>query len=397
MENRTIHVLLIEDNPGDATFIRRLLTDASGTATDSKAFTLTCVETLARGLDFLQTQHVDVVLLDLLLPDSHGLGTLTSIQTVAPAVPIVVLTGLADQDAALAAVQNGAQDYLVKGRVDPFALANSIRYARERKHLLEKLRRYSLSLEERNADLDAFAHTVAHDLKNHVFAVVGNAEILIDAAGILKTAADEKLRHELLEAILRSGHKMTQVIEGLLLLGQVRRSDVERTPVDMGEVIDEVQARIAPLQSEGGGVLIVGDPAQWPTALGYAPWIEEIWYNYISNAFKYGGCPPRVELSAERQADQQICFSVRDNGPGLNAGQMELLFGEFIRLHGDSTRGHGLGLSIVKRIVDKLGGEVGVQSRPGVGSIFSFTLPAASLAVGETDGYDLPRASQWQS
>ena len=268
MQSGTIHVLLIEDNPGDVTLIRRLLVDAAGAQTGSLAFELSCVETLGRGQDYLRTNMADVVLLDLSLPDSQGLDTLAGIQGAAPAVPIVVLTGLADQNAALTAVQSGAQDYLVKGRVEPFALANSIRYARERKYLLEKLRRSLLSLEERNADLDAFAHTVAHDLKNQIFTVAGNVEMLLDWADTVSPTMDEPQQREMLEAILRSTHKMSQIIEGLLLLGRVRRSEVELSPLDMASVISEVQSRIAPLQEESGGALITGEPAQWPVALG---------------------------------------------------------------------------------------------------------------------------------
>lgn len=389
MHNHAIHVLLVEDNPGDVRFIRRLLAEASTIESDSQAFDLTCVDTLAEGVVSLHAQQSDVVLLDLSLPDSQGLSTLTRMQAAAPAVPVVVLTGLADQNAALAAVQNGAQDYLVKGRVDPYALSNSIRYARERKQLLEDLRLHSASLEERNADLDAFAHTVAHDLKNHVFSVVGNVEMLLELEGEIESEAEFAEQRgqwrDMLTTVLRSGYKMAQIVEELLLLGQVRRVEVDRTPVDMAEVIDEVQVRIAPLLAESGGELITGDPLLWPVALGYAPWIEEVWYNYISNALKYGGSPRRVELGAERQGRQSVCFWVRDNGQGLTAEQMERLFGEFTRLHsGGQTsshglgQSHGLGLSIVKRIVDKLGGEVSVQSRLGVGSTFRFTLPAAN-------------------
>ncbi len=373
MAERAIQVLLVEDNPGDVHIIRRMLADAPAAGADSQLFDLTCVDTLASGMRSVHTKHSDVVLLDLSLPDSQGLSTLTRMQAAAPAVPVVVLTGLADENAALAAVQNGAQDYLVKGHVDPYALSNSIRYARERKQLLEALRRYSADLEERNAELDAFAHTVAHDLKNQVFTVAGNAELMLDG----ESDAGPQERAEMLHDILRSAQKMSQVIQELLLLSQVRRADVKCAPIDMLLVVAEAQARLAALCAETGGQWVVHDPTQWPEACGYAPWVEEVWYNYISNALKYGGRPPLVELGAEQQQDQRICFWVRDNGPGLSSEQMEQLFAEFTRLGSAGASGHGLGLSIVKRIVDKLGGEVSVQSQLGVGSTFRFTLPAA--------------------
>jgi signal transduction histidine kinase len=384
MADRTIHVLLVEDNPGDARLIRRMLADASATGPESQPFDVTCVDTLAGGVRSVHGGKSDVVLLDLSLPDSQGLNTLTRMQAAAPAVPVVVLTGLADESAALAAVQNGAQDYLVKGHVNPNALSNSIRYARERKQLLESLRKYSASLEERNAELDAFAHTVAHDLKNQVFTVAGNAELLLDK----QAPPEPQEQEEMLRDILRSAQKMSQVIQELLLLAQVRRADVATTEIDMPVVLAEARARVWSLLEETSGELIVDGAEQWPPACGYAPWVEEIWYNYISNALKYGGQPPRVELGAERPDAQRVCFWVRDNGPGLSADQMARLFVEFTRV-GDAAQagqlhGHGLGLSIVKRIVDKLGGEVGVQSQPGMGSVFRFYLPAAPCGKNES-------------
>lgn len=388
MVDRTIHVLLVEDNPGDARLIRRMLADAAEAGPESQPFAVTCVDTLAGGVRSIHADGSDVVLLDLSLPDSQGLNTLARMQAAAPAVPVVVLTGLADESAALAAVQNGAQDYLVKGHVDSYALSNSIRYARERKQLLEALREYSTNLEERNAELDAFAHTVAHDLKNQVFTVAGNAELLLDRQA--PPAPEEQ--EEMLRDILRSAQKMSQVIQELLLLAQVRRSDVAATEIDMGAVLAEVQARVWSLLEETRGEMIVRGVEQWPGACGYAPWVEEVWYNYICNALKYGGQPPRVELGAELEAQSadghRVCFWVRDNGPGLSAEQMARLFVEFTRV-GDPGQtgqfhGHGLGLSIVKRIVDKLGGEVGVQSQPGAGSVFRFYLPAAPCSKNES-------------
>ncbi len=106
--------------------------------------------------------------------------------------------------------------------------------------------------------------------------------------------------------------------------------------------------------------------------------MEEVWFNYISNAIKYGGQPPRVELGADFPPDApgMVRFWVRDNGPGLTPEEQSRLFTPFTQVR-HTGRGHGLGLSIVKRIVEKLGGQVSVESQPGQGSTFFFTLPAA--------------------
>jgi signal transduction histidine kinase len=152
------------------------------------------------------------------------------------------------------------------------------------------------------------------------------------------------------------------------------------------EVLDRLRYRIKEYEAE----IIL--PETWPKALGYSPWVEEIWVNYVSNALKYGTKPPRVELGAEaynaaqmvEKGDtgpigEQVCFWVRDNGDGLSPEEQERLFMPFERLHQARVAGHGLGLSIVQRVVQKLGGTVGVKSEglPGQGCEFYFTLPAA--------------------
>ena len=122
-------------------------------------------------------------------------------------------------------------------------------------------------------------------------------------------------------------------------------------------------------------------PDSWPQALGYTSWIEEVWVNYVGNALKYGGDPeigvvPRVKLGADVLADQQqVRFWVMDNGSGLSAAEQAQLFTQFTRLHTDRAEGHGLGFSILQRIVEKLGGTVGAESTLGKGSTFWFTLP----------------------
>ncbi|RMG87985.1 MAG: ATP-binding protein, partial [Chloroflexi bacterium] len=115
----------------------------------------------------------------------------------------------------------------------------------------------------------------------------------------------------------------------------------------------------------------------WPIAVGHAPWVEEVWSNYISNAVKYGGEPPQITIGAEQEKNY-VRFYVHDNGPGLDAQARSRLFAAGTRLaQHRALKGHGLGLSIVRRIVERLGGEVGVESEPGQGSTFYFTLPIA--------------------
>ena len=243
----------------------------------------------------------------------------------------------------------------------------------ERVQAEEILRQHTGELEARNAELDAFAHTVAHDLKNPVSSVVGYADVLRRNYGTLP----ENVREEFLDVIARNSRKMASIIDELLLLSSVRGMDeVEMHPLEMGRIVAEARGRLLHLIEEHEGEIEL--PDRWPVAMGYGPWVEAVWANFISNALKYGGHPPRVELGSCAQPNGWIRFWVRDNGPGLSAGAQARLFTPFERLHEVRAQGHGLGLSIVQRIVKKLGGQVGVESSgaPGEGCEFYFTLPA---------------------
>ncbi len=246
----------------------------------------------------------------------------------------------------------------------------------ERKQMEEALRQYTLQLEARNEELDAFAHTVAHDLQNPLGVVIGYAALLYDD---VENMPAEQIRFGL-SAINQSAEKMSRIIEELLLLAGVRKTHVELEPLDMGSIVREAQQRLVTMIEEHGAQITV--PDEWPLAVGYGPWIEEVWANYINNAIKYGGEPPCVELGATAQPDGTVRFWVRDNGAGLTEEEQTRLFTPFTRLDQVRARGYGLGLSIVRRIMDRLGGEVGVESRDGEGSIFSFVLPAADAWNG---------------
>ena len=244
------------------------------------------------------------------------------------------------------------------------------------------LRQQSEELAIQNRELDAFAHTVAHDLKGPMGTTVGYASMLREV--YLSLPEDEFI--ECLEGIETSTVRMSQIVDALLLLSQVRKlEDVPYDALDMGTVVIRALDRVNDIVSEAGARFVL--PPSWPFAMGYAPWVEEVWVNYISNAVKYSGRPeegvePVIELGwgvQDAQDDAGLRFWVRDNGIGLSAEAREKLFVEFTRLNSDFSEGHGLGLSIVKRIIDKLGGTVGVQSDTDEGNTFYFTLSACDF------------------
>jgi len=238
--------------------------------------------------------------------------------------------------------------------------------------LFQALRQRTVQLQARNEELDAFAHTVAHDLKTSLARIVGFAETVEeDYTGI----PEENLRRYL-HIMAQGGRKMSRIIDELLLLAGVRKMEVEMRPLDMAGIVAEAVQRLASMIEERQAEVIL--PETWPVALGYGPWVEEVWVNYLSNGLKYGGQPPRVELGATTQPNGGVCFWVRDNGPGLTSEAQARLFIPFTRLDRVRAEGHGLGLSIVRRIMKKLGGQVGVESEVGQGSVFSFTLPASN-------------------
>ncbi|MBZ0274882.1 MAG: PAS domain-containing protein [Anaerolineae bacterium] len=227
-----------------------------------------------------------------------------------------------------------------------------------------------LEREQLIADLDAYAHTVAHDLKVPVTAIIGFAELLLE----MEDELTDEVQH-MLERVHQASYKLHAIINELLLLASIRSvAAISLSPLNTGLIITEVMSRLEDRVKSTQARII--QPEVWPTAIGYGPWVEEIWANYISNAIKYGGSPPEIRLDARLTANGMVRFIVHDNGPGLTAEDQEKLFQRHERLGTIRAEGHGLGLSIVRRIAEKLGGEVGVESEIGKGSAFYFTLPA---------------------
>jgi two-component system sensor histidine kinase/response regulator len=235
-------------------------------------------------------------------------------------------------------------------------------------------------LRGRNEELDAFAHTVAHDLKNPVALIVGHAELLVHND---VTQSDDE-RQQSLQTIEKTGYRISTIINELLLLARLRQSEVETAPLDMVRIVADSLGRLADNIKAARAEIVWPDAPTWLAALGYSPWLEEVWANYLSNALKYGGTPlttPCIELGATLQPAGMVRFWVRDHGPGLSREAQSRLFTPFTRLDQVHLKGHGLGLSIVRRIVEKLGGQVGLISQVGDGSTFYFDLPTTGRSI----------------
>jgi PAS domain S-box-containing protein len=230
-----------------------------------------------------------------------------------------------------------------------------------------KLQKEISEREQLIADLNA----VAHDLKSPLSVIVSSSQMLTDGT----IGLNEEAAPTVVELIHRTSLKTIKIVNELLTLASVRQQDIQPEPLNMAAIITEVETRLCQMV-DAYGVQII-KPATWPQAVGHASWVEEVWANYISNGIKYGGQPPILKLNAKQQDNGMICFWVQDNGDGLPADALSQLFKEYTRLTATGIEGQGLGLSIVKRIVEKLGGQVTVESEnvPGQGCIFCFTLP----------------------
>jgi PAS domain S-box-containing protein len=230
----------------------------------------------------------------------------------------------------------------------------------------------NLELHERNEELDTFTHSVAHDLRNPLSLILGYADMVQDDS----TGFTEQELRDFMGSILFNGRKMSAIINSLLVLASVRKEDVVAVSIDMKQIVADANRRLQKQIRENQARITQTE--KWFAPLGYAPWIEEVWVNYLGNAIKYGLKGVRIRLDAEELPDGMICYSVSDNGPGIPQDRLTEIFLPFTRLEQAKIEGHGLGLSIVKRIIEKIGGEVSVESEIGMGSRFSFTLPAAA-------------------
>ena len=385
MTNKQIKVLLVEDNPGDAFLIQ----DQFRRLTENK-FQLIHVVLLEQAIISLETDNFDVILLDLLLPDSQGLETFLSIKAKAPEIPVVVLTVIDNEELGVQTVRQGAQDYLFKGQVAGELLVDSLHYAIERKRIQEELKKHSLEQEVLNQELEAFNYTVSHDLRNSLTNIKGMSDLLLEYAA---DQLDEN-QQDWLENIYVTSERMQEMIQHLLLLSQVKQDELEIKPVNLSSIAQQIIDRLQQQQPERQVEFVISPEM---IALGDEYLLQIALENILNNAWKYTKerQKARIEfgiyastqkqtskreanLSAnqvENLSNQESVYFVQDNGVGFDMQNADQLFIPFQGLESSSKfEGTGIGLVTVQRIIRRHGGKIWAESAADKGATFYFTL-----------------------
>lgn len=377
MNRDIINVLLVEDNPGDARLMREMLTESNN------RFNLEYAQWLSTGLARVIADDIDVILLDLSLPDSQGFDTFVKMHTQAPDVPILVLTGLDDTDMAVKAVHKGAQDYLVKGGVDSETLVRAIRYAIERQQMLVDLEqrvkertRELAEANERLKELDQLKSKFVSDVSHELRSPITNLSLYLE---LLEKAKGEKQAHYL--AVLKSQTKrLSQLVEDILNLSRLDagRDALVFSEVDLNAIARQVAVAYRPRAQTAGLGLFLEPAPGLPPVWGDPNQLTQVVTNLVDNAISYtvqGSISIRTQLDGEKGL---TCLSVKDTGTSISPEDIAHIFDRFYRgqyATEHNIPGTGLGLAIVKEIVDLHGGTVAVTSEEGVGTTFSVWIP----------------------
>jgi signal transduction histidine kinase len=375
VKGNPLRVLLVEDSAGDARLLREMFrTEAPG------SFVLTHVERMSDALSHLAKGCLDIVLLDMGLPDGHGLDTVRRAQAAAPGIPMIVLTGLDDEALAAAAMKEGAQDYLIKGQIENRALPRALRHAIERHRMqveTELLRKQQLLLK------DEFLSHVSHELRSPLTAIYQFVTILLDGlAGALNPE-----QREYLQITLKNSRQLKSMIDDLLEVSRMQAGKL-RIDLQLTSIPELIVDTVASLQETAGakGITLTSDTEPL-LAPGYADpsRVRQILTILLDNALRF--TPPKGVITVHAGIFQEdprfLIVKVLDTGCGIRPEMTEQIFERLYQAPDTGLAGReglGLGLHISKDLVTRQGGRIWAMSTLGKGTTLSFTLPIFSIA-----------------
>ena len=374
--NAATRALLIEDNPDDACLLGEALNEARDASIE-----LVHVEQLTEAANLLKATAFDVILLDLSLPDSQGIETVLRMQTEAPAIPIIVLTGLDDDNVALQAVRAGAQDYLVKGDINARSLVRAIRYASERKKSYEELSRLAHELTRALKVKDEFLSVISHELKTPLIAIMGYAQLLeADSRG--KQTTEETAAR----VIREKSDELLKMIQRILEVVRIEAGEVmiANNILRLSDFFCDLSQDYR-VQIKENVVIEWKCPGDLPIILMDATKLKQILQHLIENAIKFTQ-EGRIIISVrDLEGTDSLQISVQDTGVGIPDHLLAVIFDKFHQADNSAKRdfeGMGLGLYIVKRLTEMLKGEITVHSELGNGSKFVLTMTNCKIANG---------------
>jgi signal transduction histidine kinase len=364
-----LRALLLEDNALDAALVvRALLKDGFDVTAD-------VVQDEAAFTKALRTHPPEVVLADYNLPNWKGMEALKTLRSEGLDIPMILVSGALGDVTAVECIKQGATDYVLKDGLArlPEVVRRALREKNERalRHQMEEdLAKKVDELARSNSDLEQFAYVASHDLQEPLRMVTAYTQLLGERyRGRLDDNADKFIGYA-----SEGAQRMQILIQDLLAFSRIGRNSATSVSVDCNAVMAEVLLGLAPAILESGASVTHGE---LPTVWADRTQVAQLFQNLIANAIKFRGDQrPVISMQAEK-ADQQTLFSVSDNGIGIAPEYTQNIFVVFQRLHARSEYpGNGIGLAICKKIVERYGGRIWVESQSGSGSTFKFTMPS---------------------
>ena len=376
-----LQILVVDDETGMRLGIERALQDFHVTVPDVEGevgFALRLAETGEEAVERIAEQVPDILLLDYKLPGMNGLDVLARTADHAIDMLTIMITAYASIETAIAATKQGAYDFLPKP-FTPAALRHTVRKAAARVILARRAR--ELEAEKRRVRFE-FIRVLGHELKAPISAVAGYLYLLRD-----KTLGDQLAPYgELVDRSLLRLDQMSKMIRDLLDMTRMESGEKNRV-LESLDLVSCTREALEVGQAEAvqrGIEIALHAPDCLPMRADRGE-LDMVLNNLISNAVKYNRDQGRVDITVGREGDT-VTIAVADTGVGMTEADRDKLFGEFVRLKNAKTRrtlGSGLGLSILKRVVELYGGAIVVESEPDRGSTFTVTLKDAGEKADE--------------